>query len=79
MDVDTHSASCQISRMDRIEADKFISKAIANAIAGGCHQLDIVAILEANKFSLLQQAFEANKPKPSKLFPVVMEEGGNSN
>lgn len=49
--------------MDRIEAGKFIGNTIQKALAGGVHQLDLVAILEAHKHSLLTQAYEANKNK----------------
>lgn len=64
--------------MDRNQASKLIGKTISQAIESGTHQLDLVAILEAHKHSLLQQSFEANKAKPSKLFPEpTLLEGGN--
>ena len=64
--------------MTKQEAAQSIGKAISNAVLGGVHQLDVVAILEASKHSILTQSYEANKAKPSKLFPEpTILEGGN--
>lgn len=59
--------------MDKVEAGKFIGNTITKAVEGGVHQLDLVAILEAHKHNLLQQAYEANKPrivKSSRVKPL---------
>lgn len=48
--------------MDKFEAAKFINGTVAKCIGAGCHQIDIVAILETIKHDLLRQHFEAQKP-----------------
>ena len=48
--------------MTREEAAKIFNGTVAKAIAGGVHQIDIVAILETIKHDLLRQHFESQKP-----------------
>jgi hypothetical protein len=65
--------------MEKIEAEKFIGKAVANAVAGGVHYMDVVTILVAIQFSLLMQAHEANKQRIVKTSKMsgLLDGGGN--
>lgn len=65
--------------MDKIGFSQSLSKLIAEAIKGGTHHMDIVATLASNQHSLLTQAFDNSRTKPSNLFSSVKVEDGGSN